>query len=143
MLAWVIWLIAGAVLVIAEMATLTFYLLWLGIGALTAVPVALLVPESWALQVIVAAVVAVLLTVFTKPLTGRVREARGFRDAIDELVGKQGYVVEDIGEGRHGIVKVGNEMWSATSDEALPQATQVIVVNRGNTVIHVEKWRSV
>jgi inner membrane protein len=141
--AWVLWLIAGGVLVIAEMTTLTFYLLWLGIGALAAVPAAMFVPGSWALQVAVAVVVAVLLTFFTKPLTRRVREARGFRDAIDELVGKQGFVVEDIPEGRHGIVKVGSEIWSATSEEALPQGTQVIVVNRGNAVIEVEKWRSV
>jgi inner membrane protein len=137
---WAIWLIVGGVLLIVEMLTLTFYLLWLGIGAVIAAAVALFVPEWYAVQGLSGGIAALLLTVFTKPLTRSFRESRGYRDAIHELVGKHGVVVEAIAPGKSGIVKVGNESWSATSIEALNKDDRVRVISRGTTVLEVQKW---
>lgn len=140
MAAWMIWLIIGVLLVIAEMMTLTFYLLWLGIGALAAVIVAWLFPDTLWLQVIVASFVAVGLTFFTRPLTKKVQGAKGYEDAIDYLVGKHGEVVEPIHKGTIGIVRVGNETWSATAEEHLEIGQAVVVLDRGSTVLKVSRW---
>jgi len=137
---WAIWIIVAGVLLIAEMLTLTFYLLWIGIGAVVAAAVALIVPDGIVLQALSGGVAALLLTVFTKRLTRRFRESRGYRDAIQELVGKQGIVVEAISPGSPGIVKVGNESWSATSLDTLRKDDQVRVISRGTTVLEVQKW---
>lgn len=137
---WAIWLIAAGLLLIAEMLTLTFYLLWLGIGAVVAAAVALLFPGGFIVQALAGGVAALLLTVFTKPLTRRIRETRGYRDAIDELVGKPGIVLEDIAHGKPGIVRVGSETWSAVSQEPLLKDQKVRVIRRGTTVLEVEKW---
>jgi membrane protein implicated in regulation of membrane protease activity len=137
---WAIWLIVGGVLLIAEMLTLTFYLLWLGIGAVIAAAVALFAPDWFALQGLLGGAAALLLTVFTKPLTRRFRESRGYRDAINELVGKQGIVVEAIVDGKPGIVKVGNETWSAVSPNNLYIEDKIKVISRGTTVLEVQKW---
>jgi membrane protein implicated in regulation of membrane protease activity len=138
---WAIWLIIGGVLLIVEMLTLTFYLLWLGIGAVIAAAVAIFVPDWYVVQGLSGGTAALVLTLFTKPLTRRFRESRGYRDAIQELVGKQGVVVAAIGPGKIGIVKVGNESWSATSLETLSKDDQVRVISRGTTVLEVQKWR--
>lgn len=137
---WAIWLIVGGVLLIVEMLTLTFYLLWLGIGAFIAAAVAFFVPEWYVLQGLSGGTAALVLTLFTKPLTRRFRESRGYRDAIQELVGKQGVVMAAIAPGKTGIVKIGNESWSATSLEALSKDDQVRVISRGTTVLEVQKW---
>ncbi|QMV43350.1 NfeD family protein [Cohnella cholangitidis] len=137
---WAIWIIVAGVLLIAEMLTLTFYLLWIGMGAVVAAAVALIVPEGIVIQALSGATAALLLTVFTKRLTRRFRESRGYRDAIQELVGKQGIVVEPISPGSPGIVKVGNESWSATSLDFLRKDDQVRVISRGTTVLEVQKW---
>jgi membrane protein implicated in regulation of membrane protease activity len=137
---WAIWLIVGGVLLIAEMLTLTFYLLWLGIGAVIAAAVALFAPDWFALQGLSGGAAALILTVFTKPLTRKFRESRGYRDAINELVGKQGIVVEAIVDGKPGIVKVGNETWSAVSQINLNIEDKVKVISRGTTVLEVQKW---
>jgi membrane protein implicated in regulation of membrane protease activity len=137
---WAIWLIVGGVLLIAEMLTLTFYLLWLGIGAVIAAAVALFAPDLFALQGLSGGAAALILTVFTKPLTRRFRESRGYRDAINELVGKQGIVVEAIVDGKPGIVKVGNETWSAVSPNNLYIEDKKKVISRGTTVLEVQKW---
>ncbi|RKP53807.1 NfeD family protein [Cohnella endophytica] len=137
---WAIWLIAAGVLIIAEMLTLTFYLLWLGIGALVAAVVAFFVPDSIIAQALAGGIAALVLTVFTKPLTKRIRQSTGYRDAIHELVGKDGIVVEPIVPGKPGIVKVGNETWSASSIESLDKEEIVRVISRGTTVLEVQKW---
>ncbi|WP_442602937.1 NfeD family protein [Paenibacillus sp. KN14-4R] len=136
---WVIWAIIGVVLIIAEMMTLTFYLLWLGIGALAAGLTSILLPDSVVIQVLVGAIVAILLTIFTKPLTRKVRHSKGFKDAADDIIGKQGEVIQTIEVGTLGIVKVGGEMWSATAAENIEQGEKVIVVSKGSTLIEVTK----
>ncbi|MBH5319170.1 NfeD family protein [Paenibacillus sp. GSMTC-2017] len=136
---WLLWLIAAGALIVIEMLTLTFYLLWLGIGALAAAVVDLIVPDALLLQVIVFCVVAVLLTIFTKPLTRRIQASRGFKDTIDDLIGMSGTVVEEVSEDAPGIVKVGNETWSASADETINKGETIVVVSRGSAILHVIK----
>ena len=139
---WAIWLIIGGILLIVEMVTLTFYLLWLGIGAVIAAVVAVFAPEWFAFQALAGGAAAIVLTVFTNPLTRKFRESRGYRDVIDELVGKQGVVLEAIVDNKPGIVKVGNETWSAVLPDSLEIADKVRVISRGTTVLEVRKWEA-
>ncbi|RED54746.1 NfeD family protein [Cohnella lupini] len=137
---WAIWLIVGGVLLIAEMLTLTFYLLWLGTGAVIAAVVALIFPELYLVQALSGGVAALAFTLFTKSITRRFKQSSGYRDAIHELVGKQGVVVEAISPGNPGIVRVGNETWSAISIDVLLKDDEVRVISRGTTVLEVQKW---
>lgn len=139
---WAVWFIIGVFLLIAEMLTITFYLLWLGIGAIAAGVVALVLPGSFAAQGLSGAVVALLLTFFTKPLTRWFRKSRGYHDPIHDLIGKQGIVQEDAEAGNPGIVKVGGETWSAVSKQPLRKGEVVRVVDRGTTMLEVEKWEA-
>jgi membrane protein implicated in regulation of membrane protease activity len=126
-------------LLIAEMLTLTFYLLWLGIGAIAAGVVALFLPDSFVAQGLTGAIIALLLTLFTKRLTRVIRRSKGYRDPIDDLIGKHGIVEEEVEEGKPGVVKVGGEAWSAVSTQALRKGEAVTVVARGTTKLEVEK----
>ncbi|MDQ0194648.1 membrane protein implicated in regulation of membrane protease activity [Paenibacillus wynnii] len=132
------WLVAAGVLFVVEMMTLTFYLLWLSIGALIAGLVSLLFPDAVLLQVLIGSLVALGLTLFSKPLVERFRSSRGFNDT--DIVGKQGIVVEAIEPGRYGQVKIGGDTWSATSVQTLGRDEVVKVVGRGTTIIEVERW---
>lgn len=134
-----VWLVVGAVLIACEMLTLTFYLLWLGVGAWAAAVIGYLYPEQLYAQLLTAASVAFLLTLLTKPLTRKLRAGRGYRDAIDELVGREGLIVEPVEPGAPGIVKVGGETWSAISEQKLPAGEKVVVVRRGTAVLEVRK----
>ncbi|TJY42486.1 NfeD family protein [Cohnella pontilimi] len=136
---WAIWFIVGAFLFIAEMLTLTFYLLWLAIGAIAAGVIALVIPGSFTAQGITGAVIALLLTLFTKRLTRVFRKSKGFRDPIDDLIGKHGIIEEYVEEGKPGIVKVGGETWTAVSKQTLRKGEAVLVVDRGTTTLEVEK----
>lgn len=135
---WVVWLIIGICLIIAEMATLTFYLLWLGVGAFVAGILAWFMPDALLLQVLLGCVVAVGLTLFTKPLTQRMRVSKGYEDVIDDLIYKAGIVIEDIPEDGLGIVKIGNETWSANAKVPIRKGTEVVVISRSSTVVEVQ-----
>ena len=139
MVVWMVWLIAAGVLFVAEMITLTFYLLWLSVGALAAGLVAFIFPEAIVFQVVFGSLVALGLTLFSKPLVAKFRSSRGFKDIGTDIVGRQGVVVEPIEPGRFGQVKVGGDTWSASSTESLGKDEVVRVVKRGTTIIEVER----
>lgn len=66
MAAWVIWFIIAGILFIAEMLSITFYMLWLGIGAVVGGLIALFAPDALLLQVTVGAIVSLTLTFLRK-----------------------------------------------------------------------------
>jgi len=134
-----VWLIVGAALIAAEMLSLTFYLLWLGVGAWAAAVVSFYAPNNVLAQVLTAAATALLLTLLTRPIARRMRRSRGYRDPIDEMAGREGVVVEPIAPGKPGIVKLGGETWSAVSDTELAAGESVEIVRRGTAVVEVRK----
>lgn len=139
MTGWVIWFVIAGLLFIAEMLTVTFYLLWLGIGAVVGGLIGLFVPNSLLLQVVIASVVSLSLTFFTKRISKNFREAKGYTDAVDQLIGKKGIIVQAVTNEANGIVKIEGDMWTAVSDEPILDGERVIVVKRSSTVVHVKR----
>ncbi|ENQ3080947.1 NfeD family protein [Bacillus sp. WLY-B-L8] len=141
MTGWVIWFVIAGLLFIAEMLTVTFYLLWLGIGAVVGGLIGLFVPDSLLLQVVIASVISLSLTFFTKRISKNFREAKGYTDAVDQLVGKKGIIMQAITNEANGIVKIEGDMWTAVSDKPILDGESVIVVKRSSTVVHVKRER--
>ncbi|WP_318581499.1 NfeD family protein [Bacillus paranthracis] len=139
MAAWVIWFIIAGILFIAEMLSITFYMLWLGIGAVVGGLIALFVPEALLLQVIVGGIVSLTLTFFTKRISKNFREAKGFTDTVDMLAGKKGIVMKAITNEANGIVKVDGDTWTAIADDPIDAGEKVIVIKRHSTILQVKK----
>lgn len=135
---WLLWVIAGIILVIAEMTTITFYLLWLGVGAFVAAGVAYFT-DNLLIQILAGCAAALILTVFTHPLTRNVRHsAKGFYDPYQNIVGKSGTVEESIAPHQTGQVRIGSEVWSATASEEISKGAAVIVTERNSTILTVQ-----
>ncbi|GFH39292.1 NfeD family protein [Streptomyces pacificus] len=126
---WAIWLIIAAVLVVAEIATLTAALGMLGGAALiTAAFAAVGVPLP--LQLLVFTVVAVVSVVFVRPRVRRALKPRDKRFGVDALVGRTAETVSEV-TGTGGRVRIGGEEWTARAyDETLviPAGTEVDVM---------------
>jgi membrane protein implicated in regulation of membrane protease activity len=134
------WLIAGALLAIAEMATPGFFLIWIGAASFLTGLVTLLLPLPLAGQLAFFAAVAVA-SVF-----GSIRLARSEPIVSDDpllnertarLVGRTVTVVEPIANGE-GRVRVGDGEWSALGDDAAAGDYVRIVGARGGR-LEVEK----
>src|SRR6266496_1373696 len=65
---WILWVILGGILIIAEVFTPGFVLLWFGVGALAAALAAVFGVSSLALQFLIFSLVSIALTAASRTL---------------------------------------------------------------------------
>jgi len=129
--AWIGWIALIAIFLVIEMLTLDFTFLMLGIGGLAGLIADLFGAQLW-LQVVIAAVVALLLIFLIRPpLLHRLRRGEDPTPSnVAALIGMPALVLSTVTR-LGGLVKLDNgETWTARSlDEAasLSPATHVRV----------------
>lgn len=127
--AWIGWLVLVLLFLVIEMLTLDFTFLMLGIGGLAGLISDLLGAPVW-LQVIIAAIVAVVLILGLRPpLLRRLRHGEDPTPSnVAALIGLGGRVLSTV-DGHDGQVKLGNgETWTARSDASIAAGESVRVV---------------
>ncbi|HKY26831.1 MAG TPA: NfeD family protein [Pyrinomonadaceae bacterium] len=117
-LLWILWCVLGLALIVAEVFTSGFVLLWFGIGALAAAFAGLIGIDSLAIQFMIFAVVSMGLTVASRTIFvnyfSRERTGDSLRSGADALPGKIGTVVSSSrGALNEGAVKVFGSTWTA------------------------------
>lgn len=115
---WILWCVLGAVLIVAEVFTSGFVLLWFGIGALAAGFASIVGINSLALQFVIFALVSVGLTAASRTIFvnyfSREKTGDSLRTGVDSLPGKIGTVVSSSrGAMQEGAVKVFGSTWTA------------------------------
>lgn len=132
------WLISGLILVILEVTTLTFILLWIGIGAIVAGISAFIIP-SIGLQLLVFSITSLLLLIYTRPLTRRWRKKTpNIQSGVYALIGKEGIVIDEITENSSGTVKVGGEIWTAIGEAKLRSGDAVEIIGVKGVTLQVK-----
>jgi membrane protein implicated in regulation of membrane protease activity len=133
---WILWTILGVVLVIAEVFTPGFVLLWFGVGALAAALAAFLgagLAAQFILFIIIsAALTALSRTIFVNYFTSR-GDPEGMKMGVASLPGQVGTVVTSSqGALDEGAVKVFGSIWTAYPAEGEPplEAGDRVVVER-------------
>lgn len=112
------WAVLAATLIVAEIFTSGFVLLWFGIGALAAAFLGLLGVDSLFIQFMVFAVVSIGLTAASRTIFinyfSREKTGGSLRSGVDALPGKIGTVVSSSKGALHeGAVKVFGSTWTA------------------------------
>ena len=143
--AWIFWLVLGVVLIIAEVFTLGFVLLWFGIGAVLAAFVGLL-GGGFLLQFLVFAIVSIALTAMSRTIFARYlshRDEDTLKMGIDSLPGQIGMVtIASQGAMREGAVKVYGSTWTAfpiDGETELTEGEKVEVVSVKGSSIYVRR----
>lgn len=144
--AWILWIVLGAILIIAETFTLGFVLFWFGIGALAA---ALLgwFGFGFGLQFLVFAIVSTVLTAMSRTIFANYfpQDEVALRSGIDSLPGQIGTVtIASKGALQEGAVKVYGSVWTAFPiDETTPlvEGEKVEVVRVQGSSIYVRNTR--
>ncbi|HEU0088386.1 MAG TPA: NfeD family protein [Pseudonocardiaceae bacterium] len=128
----VLWLIAGVLLIAAEVLSGDFVLLMLGTGALAAAGSAALGTPLW-MDVMVFAVASVALVGLARPaLSRRLHAGPHLRTNVDALVGGKAVVINTV-DAQGGKVKLRGELWSARAFDE----TQVLEPGRTVTVMGI------
>lgn len=142
-MAWQIWLAIAIALVIAEIFSLTFYLVLFAIGALGAALFQAL-GLSLSYQVGIFVVLSIILAIFVQPLLKRtfVFNHQERPSNADALIGQRGYVTEEV-TGDRGLVKINGEIWSARTlnGQTLAAGTPVQVIRVEGTKLLVQEGK--
>lgn len=117
-LIWILWCVLGLVLIVAEVFTTGFVLLWFGIGALVAGFAGLIGIDSLAIQFLIFIAVSSGLTAASRTIFvnyfSREKSGDSLRSGADSLPGKIGTVVSSSrGALNEGAVKVFGSTWTA------------------------------
>jgi len=144
---WILWTVLGAILIVAEVFTTGFVLLWFGIGAIAAAFAGLVGIHSLALQFLIFAVVSIGLTAASRTIFlnyfSREKSGDQLRSGVDSLPGKIGTVVSSSRGALHeGAVKVFGSTWTAYPAEgetALEAGERVRVESVRGASIYVRR----
>lgn len=147
-IAWILWLVIAVGLIIAEVFTLGFVLLWFGIGALAAALVAFTgLGLGW--QFAAFAVVSIVLTAMSRTIFSQYwphHESKAMRSAIDSLPGMIGTVsIASKGALNESAVKVYGSTWTAfpmDNETNLVEGEKVEVVEVRGSSIYVRPMRN-
>ena len=152
--AWILWIVLGVVLIIAEIFTFGFVLFWFGVGALAAA-LAGLFGIGFIGQFLIFAVVSVALTMLSRTLLANYyshSDADQVKTGIDSLPGQIGTVTgASKGALQSGEVKVYGSTWTAFPEEGekpLREGERVEVVRVKGASIYVRRpselpeWRA-
>lgn len=136
---WAIFFAVGVGLLVLEINTLTFDLLWLALGALSGALVAWLLPTMplW-VSMLVAVGTGLLLLLVGRRWARRQRGVNRYQNLPDTLVGRIGEVMHPIQPPALGLVRTGTETWSATAAAPIGTGQQVRILSRTSTVVMVE-----
>jgi membrane protein implicated in regulation of membrane protease activity len=142
---WILWIVLGVILIIAEIFTLGFVLLGFGIGALAAALAGFL-GAGLVGQFLIFALVSIVLTVFSRKIFGGYY-LNGNDDLIktgsDSLPGQIGTVTSPSrGALQSAEVKVFGSTWTAFPEEGetpLAEGEKVEVVRLKGASIYVRK----
>ena len=144
---WIFWIILGAILVIAEIFTTGFVLLWFGIGALAAGLAGFVGIHSITLQFLIFAVVSIALTAASRTIFvnyfSREKSGGDLKSGFEGLPGKMGTVVSSSRGALHeGAVKVFGSTWTAypaDGEEPLEAGDRVVVERIQGASIYVRR----
>ncbi|MED5454120.1 MAG: NfeD family protein, partial [Verrucomicrobiota bacterium] len=117
--AWVIWIIVGAIFVIAEIFSASFFAGPIGFGCIVA---AILAEQeaSTAVQFASFSITTVIMLLAIRPIVLNMLQNKPDEQVsgIETYVGKQGRITETVDpQSGTGRIKIGSESWRAISDK--------------------------
>jgi membrane protein implicated in regulation of membrane protease activity len=140
--AWLIWLIAAGVLAGAETLSMDFVLVMCAGGA-AAGSLAAAVGAPPAIQVLVAALVALGLLSFVRPVARRHLAGEGAQlMGTEALIGKQAIVLSEV-DAHNGLVRLNGQPWTAraydtTQTMAAGSTVRVMEISGATAVVWQE-----
>ncbi len=125
----IFWLILVAVMLVIEIFTLGLTTIWFSLGAVAAAVASGLRAELW-LQVLLFTVVSVLIMVLVRPFALKVMDRNRTKTNIDEVIGKQAEVIEQIDNRKEqGKVRFRGMEWMARSaDGSIMEEGELVTV---------------
>lgn len=111
---WIIWLVLFVIMIVIEFASPELVSIWFAAGALVSLIVSFIPGTVWWIEVIIFVVISIAAVLCLRPTVKRfLRSGEIIKTNVDSLIGKKGYVIENITYLRPGAVKINDVSWTA------------------------------
>ncbi|MBO9128097.1 NfeD family protein [Bacillus sp. 165] len=137
----IIWIVLGIIVIIAEMMTGTFVLLWIGIAGIIAGLSMYVVDNIW-VSFVVFILSAFLLWLSTKSVAKTFYTKPDVRNGVYALIGKE-IVVSSVSseDAKMGTCKVHGDEWNIQGNRPLQEKEKMIVVRVEGATLYVTDTR--
>jgi len=106
------------------------------IGGLVTLPF-----HSWVLTLIITLVICIAYLVIGRKYVHRWTASQKETTNIDAIIGRKGIVLQSLTPGVNGLVKVGNEEWTARAEESIEKGEVIVVTAISGVTLNVEKFK--
>ena len=126
------WFLIFVGLLIFEIFTLGLTTIWFAGGALVSFILSVVGVDNIWIQLVVFIVTSIILLIFTRPVVSKYINKRTVKTNVDEVIGKQGRVIEGINNiDAKGVVVLDGMEWMARSeDDSLIEEDEIVTVVR-------------
>ncbi len=134
----VVWFGLFLILLCIELGTVNLVTIWFAVGALVSCILSCFY-DNVVVQFIVFIVVSILVLVFTKPFSKKVRHNKKIPTNLDRVIGMEAVVTKIIDKNKNGEVFVDGKHWTAISDKKIDVDDVVLVKKIEGVKLVVEK----
>lgn len=95
--------------------------------------------HSWVWTAVTSGIICVIYVfIGRRYIHGRIA-VKTERTNIDTIVGKRGFVQQDINREKYGQVKIGMEEWRAKADEDIKEGEEITVTDVSGVTLNVKR----
>lgn len=95
--------------------------------------------NSWIWTAVISGGICVVYVFIGRRYIHRRVAVKGEKTNIDTIVGRQGFVLQDITQQNFGIVKIGMEEWRAKADEDIKKGEEITVIDVSGVTLSVKR----
>jgi membrane protein implicated in regulation of membrane protease activity len=132
-----IWITLAAIFFIGEMLTISFFLMWFGIGASASAVLAYLGFDPM-VQFVAFIIISLVLIGISRPFARRITKDSPKKAASDRLIGEDAVVTQEIKPHNEGMVKVQGDTWKAISSQTIEEGQIVNIESINGTKLVVK-----
>ena len=95
--------------------------------------------NSWVWTAVISGVICVAYVFIGRRYIHRRVAVKTEMTNIDTIIGKRGFVQQDITQDRYGLVKIGMEEWRARADEDIKKGEEITVTAISGVTLNVKR----
>lgn len=131
-----LWLVIGLLLLMVEVITTTFFVIFFGLAALTLAVFLYFFSFSMAAQIAIFSVISLLYFFVGKKLIKKFKSPTQIEQ--DDVIGSVAVVCDNADPNHYTKVLIGDTIWSAHTKYPLIKGQKVKVVSVKNLIVEVE-----
>lgn len=134
-----VWAIVIALSLVVEFITMQMVSIWLALGGVVGLILALIGGVAIEIQIVVVVIVSLLAILFLRKFALKFLNSTSENKKADILIGKRTKMIEPTTKNDAGTIKINGVLWTAVADENIAVGEEVEVVEINGNKLKVKK----